>query len=67
MKLFHIQDILELLEGSQEIEPKGRRTKAPVIDGLSDDVGIAGLFSSKLNDILNSGCSSAARTDLSPP
>ena len=43
---------------------KGRRTNAPVIDDLSDNVGIAGLFSSKLNDILNSGCSSAARTDL---
>ena len=43
---------------------KGRRTNAPVIDGLSDDVEIAGLFSSKLEDILNSGRSSAARSDL---
>ena len=43
---------------------KDCRTNAPIIDGLSDDVGIAGLFSSKLNDILNSGCSSEARSDL---
>ena len=43
---------------------EGCRTNAPDIDGLFDNVGIAGLFSSKLNDILNSGCSSAAHTDL---
>ena len=42
----------------------GRRTNAPVIDGLSNDVEIAGLFSSNLKDILNSGCSSSAWSDL---
>ena len=42
----------------------GRRTNVPVIDGLSNDVEIADLFSSKLKHILNSGCSSSARSDL---
>ena len=42
----------------------GRRTNVPVIDGLSNDVEIADLLSLKLKDILNSGCSSSARSDL---
>ena len=43
---------------------QGHRADAPVIDGFSEDDEVSNLFSTKLNNILSSGCNLSARSDL---
>ena len=43
---------------------KGRRTNPPVIDGLSNQVEITGMFSEKTQDLLNSNTNDSVRLDI---
>ena len=43
---------------------KGQRTIPPVIDGLSEKDEIAGMFSAKMQDLLNSNSNNQARLEV---